>query len=95
MMNGRIPQSCKCNEETHQLICMKCNQAEFSIGLILLARIGLSSPEDKYLPVMNQMMRISSFSGIIGGRPGKALYLIGTHGENSFIYLDPHYVQHA
>ncbi len=41
------------------------------------------------------MMRINSFSGIIGGRPGKALYLIGTHGEHSFIYLDPHYVQNA
>lgn len=41
------------------------------------------------------MMRISSFSGVIGGRPGKALYLIGVHADGSYIYLDPHYVQEA
>ena len=41
------------------------------------------------------MMKIKAFSGVIGGRPGKALYLIGTHGEESYIYLDPHYVQNA
>lgn len=43
-MDGKIPQPCKCNEGTRQLICSKCNRAEFSIGVILLARIGLSSP---------------------------------------------------
>lgn len=41
------------------------------------------------------MMKIDSFSGVIGGRPGKALYLIGVHGDNSYVYLDPHYVQEA
>jgi hypothetical protein len=41
------------------------------------------------------MMKIPAFSGVIGGRPGKALYLIGTHGEDAYIYLDPHYVQTA
>ena len=41
------------------------------------------------------MMKMSAFSGVIGGRPGKALYLIGTHGPDSYIYLDPHYVQTA
>jgi hypothetical protein len=30
--------------------------------------------------------------GILGGRPGKAHYLIGTT-EKSFIYLDPHCVK--
>lgn len=40
-------------------------------------------------------MKIPAFSGVIGGRPGKALYLIGTHGDDSYIYLDPHYVQTA
>ena len=64
-----------------------------SLGLILLARIGLDSPEEKYLKVLTNLMRLESFSGVIGGRPGKALYLVGTKGDNSYIYLDPHYVQ--
>ena len=64
-----------------------------SLGLVLLARIGLESPEEKYLKVLSELMSLQSFSGVIGGRPGKALYLIGTHSQNSYIYLDPHYVQ--
>jgi len=66
-----------------------------SLGIIVLARIGLNSPETKYLPVLSEMMSFKAFSGVIGGKPGKALYLIGTHGKESFIYLDPHYVQNA
>ena len=64
-----------------------------SLGLVLLARIGLESPEEKYLKVLSELMALQYFSGVIGGRPGKALYLIGTHSQNSYIYLDPHYVQ--
>jgi hypothetical protein len=41
------------------------------------------------------MMKLRSFAGIIGGRPGKALYLLGLHADGSYIYLDPHYVQQA
>lgn len=66
-----------------------------SLGLVLLARIGLEAPEEKYLKVLSEMMAFTSFSGVVGGRPGKALYLVGTHSQNSYIYLDPHYVQEA
>ena len=41
------------------------------------------------------MMKLPAFAGIIGGRPGKALYLLGLHADGSYIYLDPHYVQPA
>lgn len=76
-------------------ICTKCNKAEYGLGLVLLARIGLESPEEKYLGVLSEMMKLPSFAGVIGGRPGKALYLLGLHADGSFIYLDPHYVQRA
>ena len=38
------------------------------------------------------LMRLSAFAGILGGRPGKAHYIIGTTDKN-FVYLDPHYVK--
>lgn len=39
-------------------------------------------------------MEMSSFRGVIGGKPKKALYFIGRH-NNEYIYLDPHFVQPA
>lgn len=41
------------------------------------------------------MMKLHNFGGMIGGKPGKALYFLGLHNNDSFIYLDPHYVQDA
>lgn len=38
------------------------------------------------------LMHLSSFAGILGGKPGKAYYIIGTSNKN-FIYLDPHCVK--
>jgi hypothetical protein len=40
-----------------------------------------------------EMMKLKSSKGVIGGRPGKALYFLGTYNGDSLIYLDPHYVQ--
>ena len=34
------------------------------------------------------------FRGILGGKPEKALFLVGSQ-DNDYIYLDPHYVQQA
>ena len=93
MLGGKSPKTCQCPLRPFSIICTKCNRSEMSIGLVLLARIGLDSPEEKYLHVLTDMMKIPSFAGVIGGRPGKALYLIGVHGDGSYIYLDPHYVQ--
>ena len=39
-------------------------------------------------------MELSSFQGLLGGKPEKALYFVGKH-KNQYIYLDPHYVQGA
>ena len=40
------------------------------------------------------MMTWKWFRGILGGKPKKALYFVGIK-EESYIYLDPHYVQAA
>jgi hypothetical protein len=37
-------------------------------------------------------MKMSAFAGILGGRPGKAHFIIGATAK-SFIYLDPHCVK--
>jgi len=95
MMNGKGVTYCNCPAVKKQLICDKCNNSERSIGLVLLTRIGLDSPEEKYLHVLGEMMKFKQFKGVIGGKPGKALYFLGLHNESSFIYLDPHYVQTA
>jgi cysteine protease ATG4 len=39
-------------------------------------------------------MEIPYFQGFIGGKPGKALYVLGKHLDR-FIYLDPHMPQVA
>jgi len=41
------------------------------------------------------MMKKNTFKGMIGGKPKKALYFLGIHNSQEFIYLDPHYVQTA
>jgi hypothetical protein len=38
------------------------------------------------------MMESEWFSGILGGKPEKALFFVGKHNNKDFIYLDPHYV---
>lgn len=41
MLAGKPHKPCSCPTAQGQLICTKCNKAELSIGLVLLARIGL------------------------------------------------------
>jgi len=38
------------------------------------------------------IMKLSGFLGVLGGRPGRAHFIMGTTQSN-FIYLDPHYVK--
>lgn len=62
--------------------------------MIVLTRIGIDKPEPKYLSMLERLMTLKSFRGVIGGKPKKALYFLGRHNQD-YIYLDPHYVQDA
>jgi cysteine protease ATG4 len=60
--------------------------------VFILTRIGLDEPNPDYLKVLDDIMEMSSFQGIVGGSPSRALYILGRVGSH-YIYLDPHYVQ--
>ena len=63
------------------------------ILLVFLIRIGFHSPEENLLTnVVKILSEQPSTMGILGGRPGKAHYIVGTTND-SFIYLDPHCVK--
>ena len=53
MLGGKPLENCGCPPKKNQIICTKCNENTFSLGLVLLARIGLEAPEEKYLTVLN------------------------------------------
>ncbi len=92
-MIGKKHIKCICQLKSEYL-CTKCNTKLNSISIIALSRIGLQTPEEKYLKVLDKIMQFESFKGIIGRKPQKALYFLGRHNHD-YIYLDPHFVQSA
>ena len=60
--------------------------------IIILVRIGMTTPQPEMLKSVINTMRLPAFMGILGGRPGLAHYIVG-FTEKSFIYLDPHCVK--
>ena len=60
--------------------------------MIVMTRIGAEKPVNTYKPMLLDMMSMKSFSGMLGGKPNKALFFVGMQGDE-LIYLDPHYVQ--
>lgn len=59
---------------------------------MILVRIGMHEPQAEMIQSVLSLMRLTSFVGILGGKPGKAYYILGT-SKNRFIYLDPHCVK--
>lgn len=59
---------------------------------IILVRLGYDMPQPEMIQSLLSIMKMHAFAGILGGRPGKAHYIIGTTPKN-FIYLDPHFVK--
>ena len=57
-------------------------------------RLGLNKINKEYFFPILEFFKCPLNVGIIGGRPNKALYFVGTQ-KNELIYLDPHYVQQA
>lgn len=61
--------------------------------IIILIRIGMNSPQPELLETIVRILKEeSNCIGILGGRPGRAHYLVGTT-DKSFLYLDPHCVK--
>jgi cysteine protease ATG4 len=60
--------------------------------LVVITRLGVHRPTAEYKPMLNEVISMKQSIGLIGGKPGKALYLVGMDGDE-YIYLDPHYVQ--
>lgn len=75
-------------------MCYKCNKKDKAVNVIILTRIGLDSAQPEYLKILNKLIDCEYFQGFIGGKPGKALYILGRH-SNRYIYLDPHMAQTA
>ena len=60
--------------------------------IIILIRIGMTTPQVEMLQSVIKIMKLSAFMGILGGKPGLAHYIVG-FTEKSFVYLDPHCVK--
>ncbi len=50
------------------------------------------APQPEMLQSILKLMKLRSFMGILGGKPGLAHYIVG-FTEKSFVYLDPHCVK--
>ncbi|CAD8154791.1 unnamed protein product [Paramecium pentaurelia] len=79
--------------------CVKNNiqlnqQDDKGIGIFLPTRIGLQNVNKDYLEVLNHLMTLPYFQGIIGGVSNRAFYIVGRI-QDYLIYLDPHFVQNA
>ena len=48
--------------------------------MIIIARIGAEAPSNMYKPMLFDMMHSKYFSGMLGGKPNKALFFVGTQG---------------
>ncbi|CAK73694.1 unnamed protein product (macronuclear) [Paramecium tetraurelia] len=64
------------------------------ICIFLPTRIGLQNINKDYLEVLNQIIALPYFQGMIGGVSKRALYFVGRI-QDYLIYLDPHFVQNA
>ncbi|CAD8068670.1 unnamed protein product [Paramecium sonneborni] len=69
-------------------------QVNKGIAVFLPARIGLQNVNKDNLLVLNNLMTLPYFHGIIGGAQNKAFYIVGRI-QDYYIYLDPHFVQTA
>jgi hypothetical protein len=67
-----------------------------SSGLVAVAlRLGLAAINPEYLPCLMDVLRVPHCVGCVGGRPNHSVFIVGTRGEASVVYLDPHTNQAA
>jgi cysteine protease ATG4 len=66
--------------------------AGFLLLIPLVLGIGKLNPD--YYPQLRAVLAMPHSVGIVGGRPGSSVYVVGCQGE-SLLYLDPHTIQPA
>ena len=70
--------------------------ADVGKALILFVPLVLgagSTINTRYLNQLRAMLAFPQSLGILGGRPGSSLYVVGCASEGVFVHLDPHTVQ--
>ena len=70
--------------------------ADVGKALILFVPLVLgagSTINTRYLNQLRAMLAFPQSLGILGGRPGSSLYVVGCASEDVFVHLDPHTVQ--
>jgi len=80
------------NETSGCLLPENIAEVDSPTLLIIHNRLGIDQIEQLYLPHLKALMELHQFSGMLGGTPGQAMFLLGYHNDRA-IMLDPHYVQ--
>lgn len=80
------------NETSGCLLPETISSVDSPTLLIIHNRLGIDQIEQLYLPHLKALMELRQFSGMLGGTPGQAMFLLGYHSDRA-ILLDPHYVQ--
>mmetsp|Transcript_34626 Transcript_34626/g.40076 ORF Transcript_34626/g.40076 Transcript_34626/m.40076 type:complete len:114 (+) Transcript_34626:556-897(+) len=62
--------------------------------LIVNVRLGLERVEEEYYESVRNVLRMQQCMGVMGGKKNKALYFVGTEGQE-LVFLDPHFVKEA
>lgn len=82
VLNGKIEKNADNNESNSGLLLF--------IPLVL----GIGKLNPVYFPQLHAVLAMPHSVGIVGGRPGSSVYVVGCQGE-SLLYLDPHTIQPA
>ena len=61
--------------------------------IIVNVRLGMEKIGEEYFDSIIDLTKITQFIGILGGKPKKAFYFVGSHPlSKSLVFLDPHIV---
>ena len=81
-------------KEQEELGTTETHQWRNSVLVVIPLRLGLESVSSDYFSGLKQCFEFPETMGIVGGKPSSAMYFVGVQ-DDSFILLDPHYVQSA
>lgn len=83
-------------EEERKNIERTSSTNETNTGVLLLIPLvlGIGKLNPVYFPQLHAVLAMPHSVGIVGGRPGSSVYVVGCQGE-SLLYLDPHTIQPA